>query len=275
MDRLILLFVALLPVVLICIYVYKKDRAKEPIKLLIRLFLSGILSAFMVIIITGILSPFIPFFTLGDGAGFIEVLLHTFLGVAVIEEGCKLIMCYINGYKSAEFDEIYDIILYSIMVSLGFAAFENIIYVLKASSLFLGVVRGVLSIPGHSFFALYMGYHLSLAKIASLKGNKQEEKKNFLLALLIPTTLHGIFDFCLMSQNLIFLIVFFIFVIALYILSIKKLIFVAKNNKSLIVNTNNNQNGYMNINTNANRFCPNCGTPVNTNFCTNCGTKQN
>lgn len=267
MYYLILLFIAILPVAIICIFTYKKDKNKEPIKLLIRLFLSGVLCCFMVLIITEVLKPFISFMDVDESSSFFEIMLHTFLGVALIEEGCKFFMSYINGYKNIEFDEIYDIILYCIVVSCGFAAFENILYVLTSENgLSIGLMRSVLAVPGHAFFALYMGYFLSLAKLASLKGNKELEKKNTILALVIPVILHGIYDFCLMSHLNILLYVFFGFVIALYIISIKKLIYVAKNNISLFPNSR--------MNDGIKKFCTNCGNPINNNFCTKCGSRQ-
>ena len=34
-------------------------------------------------------------------------------------------MSYYIGYKSKEFDEFYDIVVYAVFVALGFAAFEK------------------------------------------------------------------------------------------------------------------------------------------------------
>ena len=259
------LIIAILPVFLICLYTYKKDKGKEPIRLLIKLFLSGILSCFMVLLISAILEKIFPFLFMGKGAGFIGLLLQTFIGIALVEEGCKFIMSYINGYKSVEFDELYDIILYCIVVSCGFAAFENILYIFTSDYAFtVGIMRGFLAVPGHASDALFMGYYLSLAKLASLKGNKQLEKKNMMLSILIPTILHGVYDFCTLSEVPALMIVFIVFVIVMYALSIKKLRYVAKNNINLFPN-----------NTQVNNFCTKCGNFVDGNFCSNCGSKQN
>ena len=54
------MFVAVLPVILIGLYIYKKDRVKEPLKLLFKLFILGILSCFPSIglgILLGLLFP--------------------------------------------------------------------------------------------------------------------------------------------------------------------------------------------------------------------------
>ena len=48
----ILLIIAILPIFLIGSYVYKKDKNKEPTRLLIKLFLGGIASCFLVLFIS-------------------------------------------------------------------------------------------------------------------------------------------------------------------------------------------------------------------------------
>ena len=57
----ILLFVALLPVILICLFVYSKDKNKEQVKLLIKLFCLGIVSCFVTLVITNATTTIIPF----------------------------------------------------------------------------------------------------------------------------------------------------------------------------------------------------------------------
>ena len=169
-------------------------------------------------------------------------------------------MVYNIGYKNKEFDEIYDIIIYSVFVALGFAAFENILYVLGnetiEASITTGVLRAILAVPGHACDGLFMGYYLSLAKISELQNQKEESKKYLLKSLLIPTILHGTYDFCIFTGMPIFLLVFLIFVIWMYINAVKKLKLVATNNRSL----------YM-----QNKYCGFCGTSATGVFCGHCG----
>ena len=169
-------------------------------------------------------------------------------------------MVYNIGYKNKEFDEIYDIIIYSVFVALGFAAFENILYVLGnetiEASITTGVLRAILAVPGHACDGLFMGYYLSLAKISELQNQKEESKKYLLKSWLIPTILHGTYDFCIFTGMPIFLLVFLIFVIWMYINAVKKLKLVATNNHSL----------YM-----QNKYCAFCGAPATGVFCGHCG----
>lgn len=260
MRSLILLLLAIIPVMVICYIVYKKDHNKEPLGLLTKLFFAGSLSCILVLIVSLILGLFLPFMNIDtDNATFIELILYAYIGVALVEEGCKLLMAYIFGYRNKEFDEKYDIIIYSIFVSCGFAAFENLLYVFGNNSYLVGIMRGVLSIPGHAFDALFMGYYLSLAKISDLKGNKQNRSKYFVKSLIIPAILHGTFDFCIFSGNTLLIIAFLGFIVALYIISIRKLNYLAKNNANIFYRAN---------------YCKNCGRKLENKFCPICGTRR-
>lgn len=229
MKEQILIILAVLPIAIICKYIYEKDKEKESRRLLSKLLLSGMLAAVLVIIVSLILDVFIPCFKLDNNRSFLQLLFQTFIKIALLEEGMKLLMVYLFGYKSQEFDETYDIVIYSIFVSLGFAAFENLIYVLTEGSIMLSITRGILSVPTHAFSALFMGYYLSLAKILQLQNKKDLEKNNFIKSLIVPTVLHGIYDFCLYLENGIVIIFFIVYVVFLYVVSVNKLKYVIKN----------------------------------------------
>ena len=102
-------------------------------------------------------------------------------------------------------------------------------------------------------------YYLSIAKHYALKKNKPLEKKNVILSIAIPTVLHGIYDFCLMSGYTVLIVVFIVFVIFLYIESIKRLRKLAKYNKKIKFR---------------NKFCQVCGKAITGEFCSRCGTRQ-
>lgn len=256
----IMLFLAVLPVVLILLFIYNKDKTKEPLGLLIKLFSLGIASCFFVLAASEVMENFLPFMkgSLEDKS-FIEILLYSFIGVALIEEFFKWLMLYFQGYKNKEFDEFYDILVYSVFVSLGFAFFENLLYVFGKESLQVALLRAISAVPSHACDAVFMGYYLNLAKQCAHQGRKDLEKRNIILSIIVPTILHGIYDFCLMSGNILFLFVFIVFVIELYSLSVKKVKELSLNNKRFKYKNN---------------FCKICGTKVTGPYCANCGAKQ-
>ena len=256
----ILLFLAIIPVVLILLYVYSRDRNKEPTKLLIKLFIFGIISCFLTLAITDVLDKIFPFFAEDEAnLNHLEIFLSVFIGVALVEEFSKWVMAYLIGYNSEEFDEVYDSIVYAVFVSLGFAFFENFLYVIGNQSILVGIFRGVLAVPGHACYGLYMGYYLSLAKIYSKRGRPEIERRYLFLSILVPTILHGIYDFCILSKIDALLLVFVVFVGLLYFFSISRLEKHAKDNTKLIIK---------------NKFCGHCGEPVKGQYCSNCGSRQ-
>ena len=65
--------------------------------------------------------------------------------------------------KNKYFDERIDGIVYAVAISMGFAAFENVLYLVDNYEewLSVGLSRAVLSVPGHYAFAVLMGYYYS------------------------------------------------------------------------------------------------------------------
>ena len=255
----LLLFMTVIPVILILVYIYQKDKHKEPIFLLIQLFGLGILSCLMVLSISQFIGDIVPFMNSENRKTFLDVFLYAFIGVALVEESCKWLMLYTRGYYTKEFDERYDMIVYAIFVSLGFAFFENAFYIYSIGQLRTAIIRAVSAVPGHACDAVFMGYYLSLAKQCRYQKNKSEEIKYKILSIIIPTMLHGIYDFCIMSKITILIYVFIAFVIFLYIISI---ITVKNSAKS------NNVMKYKDV------FCKKCGAKLQGNICQNCGMKQ-
>lgn len=255
-----LIFLAILPVIIILFFIYKKDKNKEPLGLLLSLFLSGFMACGLVLLISDVLKLIFPFMDPEVYKNsFLAVLLYSFIGVALVEEFCKWIMLFLFGYShNKEFDELYDGIVYAIFVSLGFAFIENILYVINTAKLSTALVRAVSAVPSHACDAIFMGYYISIARHFHVKGDKKAEKKYLVYSVLIPTLLHGIYDFCLLSQYEILIISFIAFVIFLYTISIRKLLLLAKNNKKIVFKT---------------KFCKNCGRPVTHEICA-CGRRQ-
>lgn len=187
-----LLAIAVLPVLVLSVVIYRQDRyEKEPIGKLIKAFFFGALSIIPAAISEQIISMFNP------GAPIISGLFNGFIVAGCSEEFWKLVMLSLAIWRSAEFNEYFDGIVYACFVSLGFACFENISYVFGQGTfmeaLTTGSVRAVLSVPGHFLFGVAMGYFFGLAKFDS-----QRRFWHLLRAFAVPMLLHGTFDALLM-----------------------------------------------------------------------------
>ncbi len=257
-NEFLLFFISVLPVVLIGLYIYKKDKQKEPARLLVKLFLGGLASCFLVLIISSIMNIFPIFSMEPEELNLFELIINVFIGVALVEEFCKWIMAYKISYNDENFDELYDAILYCVFVALGFACFENLLYVYERG-ITTGIARALLAVPGHACDGILMGYYLGLSKISALNNRKDLKTKNLILSILVPTITHGIYDYCLFAQNLIFIIIFFIFVIGMYVYVIKKVKKVSSIEGKIKYKDN---------------YCPNCGHKVESSFCPVCGRKN-
>ena len=157
------------------------------------------------------------------------------------------------------------------------------------NSVMVALTRALLAVPGHACDAIFMGYYLTLAKQANIQKNKKLENKNKIKSILVPTILHGIYDFCLFIQDDNYITIFFVFVVILYIASIAKIKNLSTYN-SKYYNTNLNiNNGYSQVSQVNNqqlsqsnyqqvqvqkRYCTNCGAVMVGQFCVRCGKRQ-
>lgn len=277
----LLLFVSIAPVVALGTFIYNHDKNKESKKLLTKLFIFGVLSTILTFILSGVSESLFPL--LGEDTenlNKIDLIANVFLGVALIEEFSKWIMVMLVSYNHKEFDEVYDAIVYTVFVSLGFACFENILYVFTGG-LVTGIARAFLAVPGHACDGVVMGYFIGLAKMSQIKGDKSKEKMYILLSLVAPALTHGVYDYCLMTGDGLFILLFFVFVIVLFVKCFKMVKKIAKTNRNMITNESAQYVDGKNtpvINnqpiTQERKFCTQCGAPVNSAFCPYCGNKN-
>jgi RsiW-degrading membrane proteinase PrsW (M82 family) len=219
-----LLLASISPVLIFLYTIFKKDVNKEPISLVVKCFLGG----FAAIVLTLIMV--IPMLAMEEHfqSPILKSIFNAFAVAAIPEEISKFVILYWLVWKSKFFDEYYDGIVYAIFVSLGFAMIENIFYVFE-HGMFTAFIRAILAVPGHGFFAVFMGYFLSMAKFSP----QPNRKTYILMSLLVPIALHGTYDFLLMYSEALnefdtglialLLIVFTVFIIYLWRLGIQRI----------------------------------------------------
>lgn len=250
-----LLFLSILPVFLICLFIYLKDKNRESLKLLLKLLLFGAISSIPILIFELLIGSFFPS---EESMDLITLFFYVFISIAFVEEVWKLIMVYLISFNHYEFDNLYDMIIYSVFVSMGFALVENILYVAQGG-ISVGIMRSILSVPAHACFGVMMGYYLGIAKISLLNNNSNLYKKNLILCIFIPTILHTLYDYFLFSNMLFLIMIFFVFVLIIFIICLRKVICVSKNARDFEIKS---------------KYCIKCGNPVNSKFCPKCGNKN-
>ena len=181
---------ALAPVVVIILYVYLRDKyEKEPKTLMIYCFLlGGIFSIFLTSVIYQVYSEISLDFD--DSTDVVLQFVNAFFIVALTEEFSKYVIVRYYAQPKNAFNEPYDGIVYALMVSMGFAAVENIFYVFEGG-LKVALLRALTAVPAHATFGILMGYFMGLAKFSD------KRVKHNLTGLLLAVLFHGAYDFFL------------------------------------------------------------------------------
>lgn len=182
---------AVLPVAFLLVYfISLHPRRKPPAKSVLRVFFLGVLA----IVPTFLFEWFFQEF----GSPFISDNLHynlfkAFLVAGFSEEFMKFTVVIVSVYEHKDFAFRVDGVIYTIAASLGFACFENVMYVLTATpdrALSVAIIRGLTAVPAHAFFSGIMGYFIGLGKF-----RPRVAFPSFVGGLLIAITLHGTYNF--------------------------------------------------------------------------------
>ena len=188
-----LLALAMAPGIAICLFIYFKDKYnREPLGLLILSFFMGVLSIIPAVIIQIALTKPVKLLM---GPGILYTAVFSYLIVALSEEGSKFLALRLLPFRRKAFDDPFDGIIYAVVVSMGFATLENILYVTN-HGIGTGILRMFLSVPAHATFGVLMGYHLGLAKF-----DPANKRRHLMLAIFWPVLFHGTFDFFLFVGN--------------------------------------------------------------------------
>ncbi len=169
-------------------YFYNKDRYEpEPLSWILMVYIFGIVVTIPVAFIEGILSIIVSDF------------LIVVMVAPIVEEAGKYLVVKKTVWESLEFDEPVDGIIYAAAAGLGFATLENVIYVFSAveTSLLLalqtGLLRALISVPGHVLFSAMWGYSLGKARFLP-----QEQRTGVIATgLILAIAFHALFNLLL------------------------------------------------------------------------------
>ena len=181
-------FFAILPVVLILWYVYKRDRLPEPPRVVFITFLLGIGVTFPLGILIIAIEGFLETLNFGEEASHFFM---AFIRAAYLEEAMKFFVIIFYCLHLDVFDEPMDALVYGVAASLGFAVIENWEYVLSAENIQvaknIALIRSFTAIPLHALAGVFMGFFLMDAFF-----KKYNRKFYLFLALFFPVCLHGL-----------------------------------------------------------------------------------
>lgn len=190
-----MLIAALLPALLLFLYIWRKDAQPEPFRWLFRALLAGVIICVPVAYLEGVVMHWL--FPAGNPTTLFGTTVEAFLVAAVPEEAAKLLALWLILRKNPYFDEHFDGIVYAVCVGLGFAAIENVSYVFQSGEGWatVAVMRALLAVPGHYAFAILMGFYYSIYHFVD------PSRKNAVKILLFPILAHGVYDSLAMSGS--------------------------------------------------------------------------
>ncbi len=233
----IVLTVAIIPTVVLMIFIYFQDNhEKEPISLLLKIFGLGVLSCIPVIIVE-ILGQLLNDLVFG-GTKLMYYFSLAFFCVAPTEEFFKFMAAYLLTWRNKHFNYKFDGIVYCLFGSMGFAAIENVKYLIEGGNelttvMVTGIGRALLAIPCHAMCGIFMGYFYGNAKYLKSYGDRSGCRRNLFTGFAVAVCLHGFYDFCLFTGNVLFLILFVIFVIAADVFTIILIVRARKRNEKM------------------------------------------
>lgn len=189
----IALVVALLPAIILWIYIFKKDTKPEPKGQIWKAILLGVATVLPIVLLETCISNFL-FGEGGEAVSFISHVADAFIVASIPEESFKLLALWLVLRKNPHFDEHFDGIVYSVCVGLGFATIENIGYVVGDGDwASVGIMRAIFSVPGHYAFAVLMGYYYSQYHFV------KRSFLNWISIWAVPVIAHGIYDAIVMN----------------------------------------------------------------------------
>ena len=170
------------------------DRFREPTDLVIKTFVAGIIMCFPAAELNNLI---IPSYEYAYRAG-------------LTEEVLKFLVLYFYIMPKSAFNEPMDAIVYGVVVSLGFATFENISYVylggLETNSFSLAIMRAISAIPMHATCGIIMGYFFGLYAFTN--------SINFLIkSLIFPIAIHATYNFLTLYD---FFFLYFLVIVMIY-----------------------------------------------------------
>lgn len=218
------ILISFLPPILWLVFYLREDRHPEPKRLLVLVFFGGMASA--------IIAVFSELFLIGTRespgliasayVGLFTNYLFLFSVIAFVEEYCKYLAVKFLVLHDRNFDEPIDAMIYMMTAALGFAALENIFFIVPVfgSSVSSGFILTANRFLGanllHALSSGIVGYFLARAFFSPYRHH-------FLgLGIVVASLLHAFFNYFIIIRDTfsesIYLLVLLILVMTLMVL---------------------------------------------------------
>jgi RsiW-degrading membrane proteinase PrsW (M82 family) len=132
--------------------------------------------------------------------------LRSVFGVAAPEEIVKVLVIIAVSARRRTFADPMDTVVYGAAAGLGFAAYENLAYLVQHADMWrsLAALRSVLTVPFHGALGIIAGAYIAIARAGTALGANRHHRdwarfSSWAMVLFAPIALHAAFDFPLLS----------------------------------------------------------------------------
>ena len=151
-------------------------------------------------------APFMSLLAVTDDP-WLALALRSIFGIAAPEEMVKiLVIVAMSSRRRQPFADPMDTVVYGAAAGLGFAAYENLAYLVQHPEMWqsLAVLRSVLTVPFHGALGVIAGAYLAIARSGTALGAHRHHRdwartSTRVSILLVPLALHAGFDFPLLA----------------------------------------------------------------------------
>jgi protease PrsW len=193
---------AVAPALLILWLVIATDERPGPP---IKVWTAFLLGAASISLLGAVRAPFVSLLAAPENPWVAQVL-HSVFGVALPEETVKILVIVAISARRRRFADPMDTVVYGAAAGLGFAAYENLAYLVQHEEMWrsLAALRSVLTVPFHGALGIIAGAYLAIARSGTALGAHLHHRdwariSSLLLMLLGPLALHAGFDFPLLT----------------------------------------------------------------------------
>jgi protease PrsW len=132
--------------------------------------------------------------------------MRSLFGVALPEETVKLLVIIAVASRRRPFADPMDTVVYGAATGLGFAAYENLAYLVQHADIWqsLAALRSVLTVPFHGALGIISGAYLAIARAGTALGAHRRHRDwariySHIMVLAAPVALHAAFDLPLLT----------------------------------------------------------------------------
>ena len=177
-------------------YLYVDRYEKEPTGPVILSFMLGMVASAITYLLEEYLSNMFPQVQTKLWSAFVFAL----LGVSFVEEVTKIMVFWAYPKRIEAFNEPLDGIIYFVIIAMGFATVENILYG-AIYGLETILIRSITAVPAHGIFGVMIGYAFGMQKFSHL------DRKQALYIIGYAILLHGVYDFFIIQNTSDYLLI--------------------------------------------------------------------